>query len=95
VFVGIVLTIDDRNPRQGNVIFSVEEAFKGLAAGASEVEVWPGTGTSCQTAYEGGSRYLIFGNRAGEKSSIVASGGVAAPASWITPAKISSISDPG
>lgn len=40
--------------------FRIEKVYKGLAPDVSEVLVQPGAGTSCETSYTLGTRYLMF-----------------------------------
>jgi len=62
LFVGTALeTNDDHDGIKGGIWyrFSVEESFKGLPSGTREVIVDPASGTSCQSEYTVGKRYLI------------------------------------
>src|SRR5262249_25702083 len=68
VFVGKAVAIETRARIPVSLMlrfyrFQVETAYKGLPKGTTEVIVDPGGGSSCETRYTLGTRYLIFGSQ--------------------------------
>jgi hypothetical protein len=64
IFTGrVAYSNDDGSGRfgQGTLVrFAVDEVFKGLPPGTTEVWIDPGSYTSCYAAYKVGNRYLMF-----------------------------------